>query len=222
MERIPEPELMSDKAQAEAYAYADFEEPHSQIIELFKAEFPQVEIDSPILDLGCGPGDVTFRFARSFPDVQINAVDGSAAMIELAAKRLADENDVGSKIHFIEGLIPGETIPMANYGLIISTSFLHHLHDPSVLWDSIHRYAQCGTIIFVCDLFRPESREEAMQIVNKYAAKEPEIMKKDFNNSLLAAFEPDDIQQQLTSACLSELSVKVVSDRHVIVYGEKV
>ena len=222
MERILEPELMCDKVQAEAYAYADFEEPHSRIIELFKTEFPHAEIDCSILDLGCGPGDVTFRFARCFPDVRIDAIDGSAAMIELAIKRQADENDVGKKINFIEGFIPCEAIPMANYGLIISTSFLHHLHDSSVLWDSIHKYAQCETIIFVCDLFRPESREEAMQIVNKYSANEPEVMKKDFYNSLLAAFKPDEIEQQLSSACLSELSVKVVSDRHVIVYGEKV
>jgi SAM-dependent methyltransferase len=222
MERIPEPELMSDKVQAEAYAYADFEEPHSRIIELFKAEFPHAGIDSPILDLGCGPGDVTFRFARCFPDVRINAIDGSAAMIELAVKHQADENDVGKKIKFIKGFIPGEAIPMANYGLIISTSFLHHLHDSSVLWDSIHKYSQCGTKIFVCDLYRPESREEAMKIVNKYSASEPEVMKKDFYNSLLAAFEPKEVKQQLTAAGLSELSVKVVSDRHIIVYGEKV
>lgn len=29
MERIPEPELMNEREQAEAYAGADFEEPHS-------------------------------------------------------------------------------------------------------------------------------------------------------------------------------------------------
>ena len=34
MERITEPELMSDKAQAIAYANANFEEPHNHFLEL--------------------------------------------------------------------------------------------------------------------------------------------------------------------------------------------
>jgi len=68
MERILEPELMGDMEQAEAYANADFEEPHSRVIELLAAEFQRPRISGRILDLGCGPGDITFRLARRFPE----------------------------------------------------------------------------------------------------------------------------------------------------------
>jgi trans-aconitate methyltransferase len=221
MERILEPELMDDEDQAEAYAHADFEEPHSRIIELFEAKFPHTEIEGPILDLGCGPGDVTFRFARCFPGAPIDAIDGSAAMIRLANSRKADENATGKNITFIESLIPGNAIPREKYSLIVSTSFLHHLHDPSVLWKTILKHAECGTKIFVCDLFRPKSSEVALRIVNQYSGSEPEVMKRDFYNSLLAAFEPDEVEQQLSAAGLSELTVKMVSDRHVIIFGER-
>ena len=42
MERIPEPELMEDEAQARAYAEANFAEPHSHFIELLQAVFPHM------------------------------------------------------------------------------------------------------------------------------------------------------------------------------------
>ncbi len=71
MERVPELELMDDAAQAEAYARADFSEPHNHFVELFKQCFPG-PVQGAVLDLGCGPGGhrlplrtVLFRGARS-------------------------------------------------------------------------------------------------------------------------------------------------------------
>ncbi|HET9234400.1 MAG TPA: SAM-dependent methyltransferase, partial [Candidatus Eisenbacteria bacterium] len=58
MERIPEPELMTEDEQARAYAQADFEEAHSRFIALFRETFPEVS-EGTALDLGCGPGDIT-------------------------------------------------------------------------------------------------------------------------------------------------------------------
>lgn len=221
MKRIPEPELMDKGEQAEAYANADFEESHGRIVQLFDAAFPAAEIKGPLLDLGCGPGDVTFRFARRFPGVTIIAVDGSAAMIALANKRKEQENEVGKNITFMEAIIPGGLIPRRVYDSIISTSFLHHLHDPAVLWRTLVEHASPGTKLFVYDLFRPKDRHEAMRMVELYAGSEPEVLKKDFYNSLLAAFEPAEIEYQLSMSRLSELSVTVVSDRHMIICGEK-
>ncbi len=57
---------MEDVAGAEGYARADFEEAHSRVIDLFDAVFSGIEITGTVLDLGCGPGDVTFRFSAGF------------------------------------------------------------------------------------------------------------------------------------------------------------
>ncbi len=221
MKRIPEPELMDESEQAKAYANADFEEPHSKIIKLLDIEFPGVEIKGPILDLGCGPGDITFRLAYHFSEAEVIGVDGSSEMIKLAQERKSTEGKAASRTRFIKALIPHDAIPGAPYELIISTSFLHHLHTPLVLWESIIRYSGPGTIIFVVDLFRPHSREEAKRIVEKYSGNEPPILKKDYYNSLLAAFEPGEIEDQLFSAGLSDLSVRVISDRHIMIFGER-
>jgi len=221
MERIPEPELMDTEEQAEAYANADFEDSHGRIVQLFDTAFPAAEIKGPLLDLGCGPGDVTFRFARRFKGVSIVAVDGSTAMIVLANKRKEREHEEGKHITFIEAVIPGTVIPRWTYDSIISTSFLHHLHDPTVLWKTIGAYASFGTRLFVYDLVRPRDRHEAMRLVELYAGAEPDVLKEDFYNSLLAAFEPREVECQLSMNNLSELSVTVVSDRHMLICGEK-
>jgi hypothetical protein len=60
-----------------------------------------------------------------------------------------------------------------------------------------------------------------MRLVNQYSGNEPDVLKKDFYHSLLAAFEPEEVEQQLSIVGLSELSVKIVSDRHIVIFGAK-
>ena len=81
MQRILEPELMEEAAQVKAYAEAGFSEPHGHFIELLKAAIDDPAFSGFALDLGCGPGDVTVRFARAFPGCTVHAVDGSLARI---------------------------------------------------------------------------------------------------------------------------------------------
>jgi SAM-dependent methyltransferase len=221
MQRIPEPELMDDPGQAAAYAAADFAEAHSRIVAAFEKYFPRVEVAGPVLDLGCGPGDIGFRFAARFPDCEIFGVDGAAAMLALARERKAADAGVGQRVNFIEGLLPGAPIPGLAYAAIISNSLLHHLHNPAVLWEAINRYASRGTRIFIADLYRPQNATEAQRLVDQYAAGEPEVLRRDFYHSLFAAFEPGEIEAQLAAADLHELSVEVLTDRHLVVHGVK-
>jgi ubiquinone/menaquinone biosynthesis C-methylase UbiE len=212
---------MDDQTQAEVYAGADFEQAHTRIVQAFDTKFPRVELQGKILDLGCGPGDITFRFAARFPNSYIIGVDGSRAMISLANERRADESQLRDRVTFIEGLLPGAPIPPGPYSAIVSNSLLHHLHHPDVLWQTVSQHASPGTKIFIADLFRPMSEENARQIVDEYSADEPEILRRDFYNSLLAAFEPKEIRQQLAETGLTELEVEKISDRHVLVFGDK-
>jgi hypothetical protein len=48
---------------------------------------------------------------------------------------------------------------------------------------------------------------------------EAELMRRDFANSLRAAYRPDEIRNQLVAAGLGSLTLDVVSDRHLIVWG---
>jgi len=219
MQRILEPELMDKNEQALAYAQADFESAHSAYPKLFAAEFPTPPVTAAVLDLGCGPADVTMRFARAFPNFRFHALDGSTAMLKYARLALQRNLDIASRIQLIEGLLPHVILPQENYGVILSSSVLHHLHDPQVLWQSVRRFGKKGTLVFVADLFRPESREAAEALVEQYSRNEPDILRRDFLNSLLAAFTPEEVQAQLAAAKLESLKIKAISDRHLIVVG---
>ncbi|MCI5121436.1 MAG: SAM-dependent methyltransferase, partial [Candidatus Electrothrix sp. AUS4] len=89
-----------------------------------------------------------------------------------------------------------------------------------VLWQTIREYVAPEGAVLVMDLFRPESTEAARNLVAQYAADEPEILRKDFYNSLLAAFRPDEIEVQLKQTGL-DFCCEKVSDRHVAVWGKR-
>ncbi|MEQ9619156.1 MAG: class I SAM-dependent methyltransferase [Deltaproteobacteria bacterium] len=219
MKRTPEPELMIDPEQVLAYGRADFEEPHSNFIKLLHRCCPSPDQRKSVLDAGCGAGDITFRIAGALPGAVIDAVDGSGAMIDFAKKRLGESPGPDERVRFFQSMIQdfwGER----EYDLIISNSLLHHLKVPEVFWEMIKRLSSEGTYIFVMDLLRPQDVNEAKSLVELYSSSEPEILKRDFYNSLLSAFETDEIKEQLTGADLSHLEVERVSDRHFIVYGE--
>jgi len=126
VKRIPEPELMNEPEQALAYARADFEEPHNQFIELFKNRFPEEKIDGYVLDLGCGPADVTIRFARAYPKCLIHGIDGAENMLKHGRDAIASQG-LESQIDLYCGCLPGAKSPRSSYDIIISNSLLHHL-----------------------------------------------------------------------------------------------
>jgi SAM-dependent methyltransferase len=140
-------------------------------------------------------------------------------MIRLANARKARDSVTDDRVRFIEGLLPGASIPAEPYAAVISNSLLHHLHEPRVLWETILRYASPGTRVYVVDLFRPQTLAEAQHLVNTYASGEPDILRRDFFNSLCAAFEPREVEIQLATAGLAGLAVAVISDRHLAVHG---
>ena len=215
MQRVLEPELMEDSEQVVAYAEADFEEPHNEFIYRIK-NLTGAKFSGAALDLGCGPGDISRRFAKAYPYSRIDAVDGSRPMIDYAI-RITDSR-LAARVQYIHGKLPEAELPNRHYDLIFSNSLLHHLTDPQVLWKTVIKYAKPAAYVFIMDLLRPHSREQAEHLVEHYAAAEPEILKRDFFQSLLAAFTLAEIEQQLEEAGLP-LSCQQISDRHVFVSG---
>ncbi len=218
LSRTAEPDLMEDMEQARAYAFADFEQPHNHFIELVKQHFPGEEFDCLVLDLGCGTADISERFAVAFPKMRMHGIDGSEAMLHFARINI-DAVRLHEQIRLFKRTLPAENLPKEKYSAIICNSLLHQLQDPMVLWQSIKQFAAPGAPIFVMDLMRPASAEEADALTRLHASNEPAVLQQDFNNSLHAAYTPDEVETQLQQAGLTGLKVEIVSDRHLIVYG---
>jgi cyclopropane fatty-acyl-phospholipid synthase-like methyltransferase len=217
MERVPEPELMNEPEQALAYASADFSEPHDAFIARFRRCFPDFA-GGAVLDLGCGPADVTIRFADAYPAARMVGIDGAAAMLALGRQAVAAAG-LGPRIRLAQVRLPAAELPGSRYDAVVSNSLLHHLADPAVLWETVRTAAAAEALVFVMDLMRPPSRDAAAQLVALHAADAPEVLRRDFFNSLLAAFRPDEVRSQLAAAGLPRIQVEVASDRHLIAYG---
>ena len=101
----------------------------------------------------------------------------------------------------------------------VSNSLLHHVSNPLQFWYRLRQLVKPGSPVLVMDLLRPDSPEEAQAIVARYAGKEPEILRRDFYHSLLAAFTEDEVATQLAELNLSRLIIDVVDDRHWVVSG---
>lgn len=215
MERIVEPEVMDDEEQAVAYALADFSSSNQMFVDGVLDEYSSKLRN--VLDIGCGPADVPIRLARAKPSIRITAVDASGAMVRLARKAVcAARLDRG--IQVIEGRIPGLRLPDGDFDVILSKDLLHHLPEPMVFWEEVRRMGRRETAVYVMDLFRPETEEDARSIVEFVSGGEPEIVNRDFYNSLLAAFTPAEVEDQLCRAGLA-LAVDVISHRHLRIKG---
>lgn len=215
MDRTLEPEIMDGEAEASAYARADFADSNQWYADHFTAEYPTHLRE--IVDLGCGPADVTLRIAQLAPHAHIMAVDGSAPMLEFARKSLHAAH-LSNRVEIHLGRLPGLSLPEHHFDAVLSKDMLHHLPDPQVLWSEVRRLGRPGAAVYVMDLIRPDSPLEAKEIVEQVAAREPPVLKQDFYNSLCAAFTVEEVRSQLKSAGLP-LTVEQVTDRHMRVKG---
>jgi ubiquinone/menaquinone biosynthesis C-methylase UbiE len=206
---------MDDERQSVAYAQADFSASNQLFVDSLIRDFPG-HLRTAV-DIGCGPGDVVIRLARAVPDLHITAIDGSVPMIALA-RRAVQAAGLDTRVTVMQGYVPGVSLEDHGYDAILSKDLLHHLPDPSVLWKEIARLGRPGAAVYVMDLVRPSTSEDARRIVETVAAREDPILREDFYNSLCAAFTIDELRAQLVAAGLN-LEVARVSDRNMLVKG---
>lgn len=217
--RIPEPELMDEIEQARAYAQADFSTAHDRCVERFVSSWPAARgpVRGLCLDIGCGPADVVVRMARACPALIIDGVDGSEAMLGFGRERVAAAG-LGDRVRLHKALLPDDPLPRPAYDVVTSNSILHHLHDPQVLWRSVRRAARPGAHVFIMDLRRPATVEQAQGLIDLHARGEPEVLRRDFYASLLAAFTPEEVRAQLAAARLP-FAVEAVGEYHLTITG---
>src|SRR5262245_62538195 len=215
MDRVLEPEVMADPRQALAYARADFGEVNQRFVDRLVSRYPMPAY-ARVLDLGCGPADIPIRLAAAWPPARVVAVDASPAMLALAREAARNRQ---SRVSLICARVLHVPLADRTFDAVISNSLLHHLPDPAVLWHDVARLVRPGGIVQVMDLFRPSSVDEARAIVERAAGDEDQILKDDFFNSLMAAFTPEEVRDQLAERGLGHLDCAVVSERHLLISG---
>jgi ubiquinone/menaquinone biosynthesis C-methylase UbiE len=209
---------MDSQAQTLAYAEADFSDSNTLFVNHFTRSFPGLAKTGNMIDLGCGPGDICIRMAYELPAWRLTGLDAGENMLKKAESAI-DSAGLGERIQTRHSYLPDEQLADSAFDAVISNSLLHHLPDPLTLWQTINRIGRPGAPVTVMDLRRPDNRQQAESLLNTYADGEPDILREDFYNSLLAAYTPEEIKGQLEQCGLQHLEFTLPSDRHWIVSG---
>ena len=188
MQRIPEPELMTTKEQVDAYAEADFSSGDARTVALVEQLLDETGSlpDNPlIVDLGCGPGNITFRLAALLPNAKVIGIDGSEPMLAVAKQRSVD---APGDLQFICLQLNGIAAHLNNSAdVVVSNSLLHHLEDPGLLWTVTQSISKPGCRVLHRDLRRPSTLAEVHDLQQQHRPKGPSVLIKDFIASLVAA-----------------------------------
>lgn len=222
MERICEPELMDEPLQAEAYAAADFSSGDLAVLERIAA-LPALRGSGDgeglnVVDLGCGPGNITFLVARRWPEAGVQGIDGSAAMLAIAERRRLADPAAHRHVRFQRLVLPSPQLA-GPCSAVVSNSLLHHLHDPGVFWGAVKQLSGPDTSLYVRDLRRPANAADLEALVARHAGAAPEVLRRDYAHSLRAAFTPAEVIEQLEAAGLGGLQVREVDDRYLEIQG---
>ena len=221
MQRIPEPELMDGADQVRAYAAADFDASDQAMLDRFSA-LCGGDPGGRLVDLGCGPGNISLRLARRWPLATVLGLDGAPRMLALAQERAAAEPELAGRLQFQQALLPlADPGPLAAaFSAVVSNSLLHHLHDPGGLWRAVAQLAAPGAFVYVQDLRRPASPAAVDALVAEQMGTAPEVLRHDYRASLHAAFTPEEVVEQLAQAGLAgQLQVARRQERYLEVWG---
>ncbi|MFN7898926.1 MAG: class I SAM-dependent methyltransferase [Synechococcaceae cyanobacterium] len=176
-----------------------------------------------ILDLGCGPGNISFRLARACPHAPVLGLDGAAAMLAIAQERLRAEPALVGRLGFRQACLPLPPAELEGLGggfdLLVSNSVLHHLADPQVLWRQLGQLAAPGAWLVLRDLRRPANPAAVAELVARHAASASAQLRHDFEASLRAAFRLEEVRDQLRAAGLGHLRTAEREDRYLDVWG---
>lgn len=227
MQRVPEPELMDEAFQVKAYAAADFSDgDHALIADLadYLCSVNQIPHQgSMIIDIGCGPGNISEGLARYWPDSTVVGIDGSEAMLAVAKDRQQKASPDLKRLSYrclnISAMASSAFALASNAHLIVSNSLIHHLHNPDQLWMAIKNLAAPGAVVFHRDLRRPSTSEQAAALQLKHLPHAPAVLIKDYLASLHAAFTVEEIRAQLVLEGLDHLKVVEIEDRYLQVSG---
>nr|WP_075486412.1 methyltransferase domain-containing protein [Prochlorococcus marinus] len=229
MERIPEPELMVKKEQVISYDEADFSEGEVNLINqinhyLLKKNISLSEKDL-IVDLGCGPGNISEKLAIKWPDAEVVGIDGSKEMILRAEhnKEISPNQKKLKNLRYILSDI--KDIKLNNFllkkkiTLLVSNSLIHHIINLDDFFNVIRSLSNNMTINFHKDLKRPLNEKSALELKAKCSHKYNEILTSDYYASLRASYTLKELKDYILKNDLSSLEVFEDGDKYLIVYG---
>tara|TARA_B100001989_G_C24446407_1_gene416676 strand:+ start:37 stop:732 length:696 start_codon:yes stop_codon:yes gene_type:complete len=229
MERIPETELMDNKEQVISYDEADFSEGEFNLINqisyyLLRKNIVLNEKDL-IVDLGCGPGNISEKLAIKWPNTEVVGIDGSKEMIMRAEhnKEISTYKKNLENLRYICSDI--KDIKSTNFlfnreiSLLVSNSLIHHITHLEDFFNTIRSLSSNITVNFHKDLKRPLDEKSALALKFQCSTKYNEILTNDYYASLRASYTLKELKNFTLENNLSSLEVFEDGEKYLVVYG---
>ena len=230
MERIVEPELMEREDQVTSYAAANFSEVENDLINKIKYYLIKNNIilnqTDLMVDLGCGPGNISEKLSLKWPEASVLGIDGSKEMIrkaELNKKNSSNRNRLNNLRYIcgdIKNLNRGQIPFEKNISLLVSNSLIHHITYLDDFFNCIEKLSTSSTINFHKDLKRPHDEKSALELREKCARKYNDILTNDYYASLKASYTLKEVKSFIFEKKLYSLEVFEEGDQYLIIYGK--
>ena len=230
MERNVEPELKEREDQVSSYAKADFSEGENNLIKqidhyLIKNNIYLNEKEL-IVDLGCGPGNISEKLSIKWPKANVVGIDGSKEMIRIA--ELNKKNSLSrsrlKNLSYICADIKSLKLSEISFGknisLLVSNSLIHHITYLENFFNCIERLSSDLTINFHKDLKRPNDEKSALYLKEKCGEKYNDILTNDYYASLKASYTAKELKNFIFENKLSSLEVFEEGDQYLVIYGK--
>jgi ubiquinone/menaquinone biosynthesis C-methylase UbiE len=203
--RIPEPEVMDDSREVEAYSSAAKQAYLEQIDDTFVEHALRLvngRERGRALDIGTGPGQIVIKLARRLTRWKFIGIDRSPAIIEQAQANFAAAGaPLAGRVEF--RVADGNRLPFPDdmFDFVICNSVLHHLAEPEKLLAEIQRVAIAGSAILLRDLRRPGRLAYPIHV--RWHGRHYEgAMRELFVASVRAAYTERELQQLIESSSL--------------------
>jgi ubiquinone/menaquinone biosynthesis C-methylase UbiE len=218
MERKPEPEAMNGEDDVSAYASAAGQKHLDALDGTFVDQVlslapPGSELTGLLLDVGCGPGNIVLKIARRCPRLAVVGLDFSRNMVQ-AARHSAAETGLEGRVFFHQANAGQLPFSGGAFDIVLSNSVLHHLSNPAKVLGEMLRVAKRGGAILLRDLRRP-SRLAHPWHVRWYGRHYSGIMKRLFEDSVRAAYTPEELADLLGHSGISEARIFLQERSHM-------
>jgi ubiquinone/menaquinone biosynthesis C-methylase UbiE len=223
--RVLEPEVMDTETEALDYDAMDHREVNMRFCDdlVAFAKAQNAPAPSRILDVGTGTALIPIELSGRAPSVVIDGIDLAEHMLTLGRRNVTHAGlDGRIVLHRLDAKRTG--FADASFSGVVSNSIVHHIPEPADVFAEMWRVVAPGGVLFVRDLFRPESDVYAASLVQKYAAPTPNaqptrVAMEDrqralFDASLRAALTVDEVRSFVAPLGIVADAVQATSDRH--------
>jgi ubiquinone/menaquinone biosynthesis C-methylase UbiE len=212
--RIPEPEIMAEEEEAEAYASATALRHLEALDDSFVDQALQLGVEKGmVLDLGTGPGQIPIKLALRNSSLIIHAIDLSDAMLRKAAMD-ASRWGVEMRILFNYGDVKRTAYDSGLFDAVLCNSVLHHVPDPVQLIREMARVCKPSGALLLRDLRRP-NRLIYRYHVRHYGRNYEGKMRELFEASVRSAYTLRELREWVRLSGVAGLEVMRMGPAHL-------